>query len=130
MLHTHGAGVARHALTLRLSPRDGEAQRLQSALRSLIEELPLRAGLGGAHLLRTETPAIAPTTEQKIRGNRDRSADWIFVVTGYELGVLKALADDTFAPGALEALGAMPDAVAGSYSLSLSMARGENGPGR
>ena len=51
-------------------------------------------------------------------------------MTGYELGVLKALADDTFAPGALEALGAMPDAVAGWYSLSLSMARGENGPGR
>jgi hypothetical protein len=33
VLHSHGAGVARHAMTLRLSPRDGEAQRLQAALR-------------------------------------------------------------------------------------------------
>lgn len=130
VLHTHGAGVARHAMTLRLSPRAGEAQRLQAALRSLVEDLPLRAGLAGAHLLRTETPAIAPTTEQKIRGNRDRSADWIFVVTGYELEALKALGDEAFAADALEALGAMPGAVAGWYGLSLSMARGENGPGR
>jgi len=130
VLHSHGAGVARHAMTLRLSPRDGEAQRLQAGLRSLIEELPLRAGLGGAHLLRTDTPAIAPTTEQKIRGNADRSADWVFVVCGYDLGVLEALGNEALAPAALEALGASPDAAAGWYGLAMSMARGENGPGR
>ncbi|HVE54940.1 MAG TPA: hypothetical protein VNB23_16270 [Ramlibacter sp.] len=127
VLHSHGAGVARHAMTLRLSPRDGEAERLQAALRAMVEEWPLRAGLGGAHLLRTDTPAIAPTTEQKIRGNADRSADWIFVVCGYELAVLKALKDDALAPAALEAIGAAPGTVMGWYGLSLSMARGENG---
>jgi hypothetical protein len=130
VLHSHGAGVARHAMTLRLSPRDGEAQRLQAALRSLIGELPLRAGLAGAHLLRTDTPAIAPTTEQKIRGNADRSADWVFVAIGYDLAVLRRLGDEALAPAALEALGAAPGAVAGWYGLSMSMARGENGPGR
>ncbi|HEY8361018.1 MAG TPA: hypothetical protein VIL30_26465 [Ramlibacter sp.] len=126
MLHSHGAGVARHALTLRLSPRDGQAQHLQAALRSLVEALPLRAGLAGAHLLRTDTPAIAPTTEQKIRGNADRSADWILVVCGYELEVLRRLGAEEAAPAALEASGAAPGAVAGWYSLSLSVARGEN----
>jgi hypothetical protein len=130
VLHSHGAGVARHALTLRLSPRDGEAQRLHAALRELIEELPQRAGLAGAHLLRTDTPTIAPTTEQKIRGNADRSADWVFVVCGYELQVLQALSEETLAPAALEALGAARGAVAGWYGLSLSVARSENGPGR
>jgi hypothetical protein len=130
VLHSHGAGVARHAMTLRLSPRDGDAQSLQAGLRSLIDALPLRAGLAGAHLLRTDAPAIAPTTEQKIRGNADRSADWIFIVCGYDLEVLRLLGDEALAPAALSALGAAPGAVAGRYSLSLSMARDENGPSR
>jgi len=130
VLHSHGAGVARHAMTLRLAPREGEAQRLQAALRALIGELPLRAGLAGAHLLRTDTPAIAPTTEQKIRGNADRSADWVFVVCGYEREALQALSGHELAPAALAALGAAPDAIASWYGLSLSMARGENGPAR
>lgn len=130
VLHSHGAGVARHAMTLRLSPREGEAERLRAALRAMVEDLPLRAGLGGAHLLRTDTPAVAPTTEQKIRGNADRSADWVFVVCGYELEVLKALAHDAFAPSALAAIGTTPGAVMGWYGLSLSMTRGENGPAR
>ncbi|MEJ5991317.1 hypothetical protein WG902_15040 [Ramlibacter sp. PS3R-8] len=130
VLHSHGAGVARHAMTLRLSPREGEAPRLQAALRAMIEELPLRAGLAGAHLLRTDTPAIAPTTEQKIRGNADRSADWVFVVCGYDLEVLRPWSGKAFAPAELAALGAAPGAVAGAYSLSLSVARGENAPAR
>jgi hypothetical protein len=130
VLHSHGAGVARHAMTLRLSPREGEAQRLQAALRALIEELPLRAGLAGAHLLRTDTPAIASTTEQKIRGNADRSADWVFIVCGYEREALEALSEQALAPAALGAIGAAPDAIASWYSLSLSMARGETGPSR
>lgn len=130
VLHSHGAGVARHAMTLRLSPRDGQAQRLQDGLRPMVEALPGQPGLGGAHLLRTDTPAIAPTTEQKIRGNADRSADWVFVACGYEREALEALREEALAPEALAALGAAPDAVAGWYSLSLSMARGENGPSR
>jgi hypothetical protein len=130
VLHSHGAGVARHAMTLRLSPRDGDAQRLQAALRSLIEALPLRAGLAGAHLLRTDTPAIAPTTEQKIRGNADRSADWVFIVCAYDVEVLQALSEQELSLASISALGAAPGAVAGRYSLSLSMARGENAPAR
>jgi hypothetical protein len=130
VLHSHGAGVARHALTLRLSPREGETQRLQAALRALVESVPLRAGFGGAHVLRTDTPALAPTTEQKIRGNADRSADWIFIVCAYEREALQALADEALAPAALASLGASPDAAANVYSLSLSMTRGEVGPAR
>ena len=127
VLHSHGAGAARHAMTLRLSPREGEAERLQAAMRAMIDELPMRAGLAGAHLLRTDTPAIAPTTEQKIRGNADRSADWVFIVCGYDLEALQALSEHALALGAL---GAAPDPIASWYSLSLSMSRGENGASR
>lgn len=130
VLHSHGAGVARHAMTLRLSPRPEQAQRLQAALRALVQDLPLRAGLAGAHLLRTDAPALAATTEQKIRGNADRSADWIFVVCGYELEAVRGLADGPLAPAALEGHGATPEPVAGWYALSLSQTQGENGPGR
>lgn len=130
VLHSNGTGVARHAMTLRLSPRDGESPRLQSALRAMIEDLPQRAGLAGAHLLRTDTPAIAPTTEQKIRGNADRSADWVFIVCAYDLAVLTAWREGALADAALQALGATPGAVAGCYALSMSMARGENTPSR
>jgi hypothetical protein len=130
VLHSHGAGVARHAMTMRLSPRDGEDQRLQASLRLMIGELPLRAGLAGAHLLRTDTPAIAPTTEQKIRGNADRSADWVFIVCAYALDALKVLSEEALAPVALGGLGAARGAIASWYSLSLSMTRDENGPGR
>jgi quinol monooxygenase YgiN len=126
VLHSHGAGVARHALTVRLSPREGEAERLQAAFRSLVQELPLRAGLAGAHLLRTDTPPLATTTEQKIRGNADRTADWVFFVCGYELGTIERLGEEELAPAALVGLGAAPAAMASSYSLSMSMARGEN----
>lgn len=130
VLHSHGAAVARNAMTLRLSPRDGQAQHLQAALAALIQDLPLRAGFAGAHLLRTDAPAIAPTTEQKIRGNADRSADWIFIVNAYDLDVLRRWSDEALAPDALHALGAAPDAVAGWYGLSMSMAGAENGPSR
>lgn len=129
VLHSGGAGVARHAMTLRLSPAEGESKRLQTSLASLIEDLPMRAGLGGAHLLRTDTPAIAPTTEQKIRGNADRSADWVFVVCGYDLASLAALREGALAPAALVAMGAAPGAIVGMYGLSLSVARGENSQG-
>ena len=37
----------------------------------------MRPGLVGLHVLRHEAPPLAVTTEQKIRGNADRVADWV-----------------------------------------------------
>ena len=42
------------------------------------------------HLLQHQAPAIAETTEQKIRGGADQGADWVLVVCGYEAAVLDA----------------------------------------
>lgn len=121
VLASRGGGVARHAVTVRLSPHSArEAAELGACLTSLIESFVSRPGLTGAHLLRHETPAIAQTTEQKIRGSADRVADWVLVVTGYDAQSLEALSRDELSAGALTAAGAAPAPITGLYVLSYS----------
>jgi hypothetical protein len=79
---SHGAGVATYMVTLTLSPREGEAEKLRQFLDGVLEGLPRRPGITGAHLLLTDTPRADPTTEQKIRGG-DAVADWIVLVSGF-----------------------------------------------
>ena len=119
VLESCGVAVARQALTMRLSPAPGRDDDLRAALRSLVETLPMRPGLTGAHLLRHETPAIAQTTEQKIRGS-DQVADWVFVTLGYDPAALDALAKGELAEASLVALGAAPGPINGSFALSSS----------
>jgi len=119
VLETCGAGVAAHALTLRLSPAAGRETALRAALASLIAPLATRPGLTGAHLVRHERPPIASTTEQRIRGN-DREADWVLVVTGYDAAALEALASAELSDRALLAAGAAPGSVADLYRLAYS----------
>jgi hypothetical protein len=108
VLASRGALTAAHALTVRLSPAGARAaDGLRGALAALIDELPQRAGLTGAHLLRHRAPAIAQTTEQKIRGGGDGVADWVLVVTGYDATEVGALAQDVLSADALAALGAV-----------------------
>jgi hypothetical protein len=106
VLASRGAVTAAHALTVRLSPAQPEAaDGLRTALTALIDDLPQRAGLTGAHLLRHRAPAIAQTTEQKIRGGGDGVADWVLVVTGYDAGAVNALTLHELSPQALSAMG-------------------------
>lgn len=119
VLESRGAAVARQALTLRLSPADGRASDLRAALKAQMDGLVTQPGLAGAHLLRHETPAIAQTTEQKIRGG-DQMADWVLVAIGYEAAALDTLAREAWSEAALVALGARPGTVGGRYALSLS----------
>lgn len=79
---SHGAGVATFLRTLTLSPREGQADRLRGALDTALGTLAGEAGITGAHLLITDTPAAVATTEQQIRG-ADTVADWIVVVSGF-----------------------------------------------
>jgi hypothetical protein len=67
--------------------------------------------------LRHSPPAIAPTAEQKIRGG-DSYADWVLVITGYELQVLDELAVGELGGPALEAIGAAPGSKHGRFQLS------------
>ena len=80
-----------------------------------------RTGLIGAHLLATETPATkGPTTEQQIRG-KDKTADWIVIVSGYDGHRLQDALKAEFAPSALEKAGAQNGALADIYTLSSSL---------
>jgi len=119
VLESAGSGTARHALTVRLSPAAGHDEALRASLRNLAAQLADRPGCVGAHLLRHEAPAIAQTTEQKMRG-ADRYADWVFVAVGYDLAVLKALSAGELGEEALATAGAAPGAERGLYTLSYS----------
>jgi hypothetical protein len=119
VLASAGAGVARHALAVRLSPAPGRDEALQAGLQALAASLADQAGCVGGHLLRHEPPPIETTTEQKIRGG-DRYADWVFVAVGYDEAVLRALAASRLGPQALQAAGAAAGAESGLYTVSFS----------
>lgn len=121
VLASRGGAVAGHALTVRLSPAVGTEQALRIYLEALVRQLPAQPGVTGAHLLCTETPSIAPTTEQRIRGNADRAADWIFIANGYDALALQRLAENGLSIAALEGAGAAKGAIVGTYGLRLSM---------
>lgn len=119
VLASHGGVTARHALTVRLSPADGAGDALLARLQPLLAELPGHAGLGGAHLLRHSAPPIPVTTEQKLRGG-DRFADWVLLVTAYDLAVLDTLAAGELHADALQGLGAAAGSEQGRFHLSYS----------
>jgi len=125
VLESRGGAVAGHAMTIRFSPEAGHDGRLRGRLRELAAELCARPGLTGVHLLQTDAPPIAPTTEQRIRGLADREADWILVATGYDARELRRCAGGELSAAALERVGAAPGATAGFYALRLSMSEAE-----
>jgi len=118
VLESHGAVTARHALTIRLSPAAGQADSLQRAVGELARSVWMQPGLVGLHLLRHETPTLAATTEQKIRGNGDRVADWVLIACGYDAAALRALGETELAEAALMALGAGPGTERHLYGLA------------
>lgn len=91
MIHRAGGGTGRYALTLRLPAGEGNEAALCQYLATLSDAFASAPGGVACHLLRTETPKIAGTTEQQIRGGRDAVADWVVVATGYTRAVLEIL---------------------------------------
>jgi hypothetical protein len=124
VLESAGGNVARHALTVRLSPSAGGDEPLRSSLKALAASLADRPGCVGGHLLRHEPPPIEATTEQKIRGG-DRYADWVFVAVGYDDTVLRSLAGAELSAPSLNGAGAQPGAEGSLYTLSFSATPGD-----
>jgi len=120
VLESRGIHTARNALTVRLSPAPGRDEELRAAIRRVAGHVPLQAGFAGVHLLRHETPPIAATAEQKIRGNADRTADWVLVACGYETDALRALSERELSSESLVGMGAAADVERGLYALSCS----------
>ena len=121
VLESRGAAVARHLLTIRLSPVPAREHELRSALHALAGALPQRAGLSGMHVLRHENPAIAVTQEQKIRGLRDGAADWVVLLSAYDGERLREVAADEMSPRSLEAAGAAPGVRCEAHLLSAAL---------
>jgi hypothetical protein len=117
LLHSSGGGIARHALTLRLSPKGGREAELLGRLSTLAASFTSQPGGVAFHVLRTETPQAASTKEQLIRGGKDKAADWIVTAMAYEASALDALQRDALGKD-LEHHGALPGALAGRYQLA------------
>ena len=117
VLDTSGAGLARHVLTLRLSPAPGRDDALRDHLGAACRRFAGR-GATAAHLLVTESPAIPVTTEQAIRGGRDAAADWIFIANAYDEQALHALRRTDIADDVLVRHGALAGIRQGHYELS------------
>jgi hypothetical protein len=73
-------------------PRYRPSRRRCATLVVVLRKAPLAIGLTGGHLLVTETPQLAQTKEQAIRGGEDAVADWIMIVSGYNAQALGDLA--------------------------------------
>jgi hypothetical protein len=119
-LASFGGGVGQYMLTLRFSPTPGRDEALQRQLEDRLAGLSRQAGLTGCHVLRTDTPAIAVTTEQRIRGG-DAVADWILLISGYERPALEQIAQELAHPRLVEA-GARESAMCDMFRLSFSLA--------
>lgn len=94
---SEGLGVGAHLLTLRLSPRAGQAGSLQDWLvRDALLAIARAPGVVGAHLLQKDAGVVRPQTgEEKIRrGGVDASADWIVIVEAYAAPALEPVAQD------------------------------------
>lgn len=117
---SHGAVTARNALTLRCSPVGGKENSLKHQLEALAKSISQRPGIVGMHVLRHEAPQLAATTEQKIRGNSDRAADWIIVVSGYDISSLKKLAEAELTETHLLELGATFETKCQFFALALT----------
>jgi len=120
VLESCGINPARNALTVRFSAAPSRDQELRVAIRSMSEHVSFQPGFAGLHLMRHETPPIATTEEQKIRGNADRTADWVLVACGYEADALRGLSERELSSESLAEMGAAPGAECGLYALSCS----------
>ena len=125
VLESKGGVLSRHALTVRLTPAPFAQSQLRAHLRDLCASLASRPGLAAAHLLQTETPQMAATVEQQIRGGSDAAADWIFIACGYDREALEAVAMGALSDAALVDAGAQPRSTLGLYQLSHSNTAGD-----
>jgi hypothetical protein len=129
VLESFGGGVGHTMLTLRFSPAPGRSDALRGYLREVLGRIPSLPGLTGGHLLQTETPDIAQTQEQKIRGGADAVADWVVLVNGYESSALEGLRSTELGEKELADAGALPAQITGLYGLRLAMTPVDQSPG-
>jgi hypothetical protein len=117
VIESYGGGIAGSLLAMRFSPAAGEVETTRARITDLLRQLPQVPGLTSGHLLHTETPQIAQTTEQKIRG-ADAAADWILLVGGYDLATLDDLRSGTLSAASLGIVEPRYDTFRIAYSMT------------
>ena len=125
VVESHGSGAGRHAFTLRFSAEVGRDDDVQAFWNALIRDTASRPGMIGGHLLRDERPDIAQTTEQRIRGGGDKTADWVFVGCAYDPSALARLRESDLAAPVLSAAGVRADVASGLFVLSHTATPGD-----
>ncbi|MBI3700157.1 MAG: hypothetical protein HY242_06890 [Afipia sp.] len=120
IVESFGGGIGRAMMTLRLSPQKGREDSLRQLLNNVLSGLPVRQGVTGAHLLITQTPDLAQTNEQKIRGG-DEVADWIVLISGYDAEALGTIAQRELGAEALSAAGTAPAPIYSYFNLAYSV---------
>jgi hypothetical protein len=116
---SHGEGLGAGILTIRLAPRPGEEQALQSWLvDAALPELAQREGVVGAHLLQKDAATVKPlTSEEKLRrGGADASADWVMLVEAFSAGLATQAAEALLSQ--LGRKGAADGTIAAAYTVS------------
>src|SRR5207237_4898585 len=121
VVESFGGGIARSMVTTRFSPKPGEADRLRDRLRDVLANVPSVPGITGGHLLQTHTPDAAATQEQIIRRGADAVADWILLVSGYDVPALADVMSTQFSAASLAAAGAQLPQLTPVYNLAYAM---------
>jgi len=116
-----GLGMGNATCVFRFKPREEPAGSLRSwLLQEFLPTLPVRRGIGSAHLL--ENASAAPmTTEQRIRG-ADAGVDSVLLIMGYEVEALGELSQGTRRE--LERRGAR-EVTEGLYRIDYALAHDE-----
>jgi hypothetical protein len=120
VVESHGAVAAKHALTVRCSPAEGQTNGFRQSLKTVCNSLVHRPGIVGMHVLRHQPPQMAPTTEQKIRGHTDRAADWVIFVAGHNLDALRQVGEVELSKTRLRELGAVEDTAGQLFTLAIT----------
>ena len=112
-------GVGAAAVTVRLSPAEGQAGPLTLWLtQSLLPQLAAQPGVVATSLMQAQAPRLSERTiEQELRGG-DASADWVLLVQGYDATMLAAVSAQMFSDARLRDHGASPGAVTDAFQLS------------
>lgn len=124
---SHGVGSGGTMLTIQLTPRPGEADRLQNWLvGSELPALARRPGLNGAHLLIGDlATSELKTGEKALRATADTVADWVLLVEGHDRSAVELALAGLSGTGGLAAHGAAGGMATGLYGLEFTLHESE-----
>ncbi len=121
--HSRGAGEGAWMQTIRFafpSVASGARDKSISKLISILDDLPARSAVVGAHLLDGVQRETQPTRELELRGRPDAQIDGVLLIEAADEGTLASLAERELADDTLHLAG-VGSIVRGTYQLQYSL---------